>query len=150
MECIRRIVNSNDLTPSLMLPRSFSNRKVEILITLIDDEKSETSGFIDSCIEDAIARYKIANGRDCAFHIPEELISELKLINFDEKPLFSIRNDSFKVVMFKDGKKYNIDYKESCPDIVMISNFSTDSSGKRLMNISEIAVNSLSKFFENA
>ena len=143
MECVRRIVNSNDLNPFMMLPRSFSNRKVEVLITPIDEKKSANSDFIDSCVTDAFARYKVVNGKNCDFHIPENLLFELKAIDFDEKPLFSIRDDSLKVVMFKNGDKFTIDYKEICPDIVMISSFSTDSLGKRTMNIHEVAVDSL-------
>ena len=150
MECVRRIVNSNDLSPFLMLPRSFSNRKVEVLITPIDENNSDKSDFIDVCVEDALARYKVTNGKNCEFHIPENLISELKKIDFDEKPLLSIRDDSLKVVMFKGGNKFTIDYKEFCPDIVMVSTFSTDSAGKRGMDIHEIAVDSLVGFFEAA
>ena len=148
MECVRRIVNSNDLDPLLMLPRSFSNRKVEILITPVDEKTSVDSDFIDACLEDAFARYKIVNEKDCAFHIQEKLLSGLKSIDYDEKPLFSIRDDSLKVVMFRSGKKYTVDYKDMCPDIVMISTFSTDSSGNKVMNVTEVPVDSISKFFE--
>ena len=150
MECVRRIVNSNDLNPFFMLPRSFFNRKVEILITPIDENTTENSDFIDSCVKDALARYKAVHEKNCGFTVQETLLAELKAIDYDEKPLFSIRDDSLKVVLFKNGKKYTIDYKEICPEIVMVSNFSVDSAGKRVMNIREVAVNSLSKFFEAA
>ena len=62
MECLRRIVNSNDLSPFISLPRSFLNKKIEVLITPVEEEINDSSELINSCIEDAKSRYKIVNG----------------------------------------------------------------------------------------
>ena len=37
MECLRRVVNSNDLNSLFSLPRSFLNKKIEVIITPIED-----------------------------------------------------------------------------------------------------------------
>ena len=150
MECVRRVINSNDLNPFLMLPRSFSNRKVEVLITPIEEKMSDNSDFIDYCLKDAYSRYKVVNGKDSEVEIPKELLLALKEIAYDEKPLISIRDNSLKVVLFKNEKKYTIDFKSICPDIVMVSNLYTDSDGNRTMNINEVKISALSDFFEAA
>ena len=50
MECLRRIVNSNDLSPFISLPRSFLNKKIEVLITPVEEDTTDSSELINSCI----------------------------------------------------------------------------------------------------
>lgn len=146
MECLRRIVNSNDLTPFISLPRSFLNKKIEVLITPVEEDVTDSSVLIESCIEDAKSRYKIVNGSSCSFDIPQALLQQLYKIKFEEKPLVSIRDDSLKVTLFHEGKQNIIDYKSACPTAVFITEYIPDAK-KRKMKISELKINKLSGYF---
>lgn len=42
MEAVRQVVNSNSLDGIVTLPKPFHNKKVEIIITLIDDSVTPT------------------------------------------------------------------------------------------------------------
>lgn len=147
MECIKTIVNSNDLAPFFPLPRSFLNRKIEVLITPVEDKEIDSSKIVSDCIQDAYSRYKIANGKDCLYKVPENLIFQLEKIKFEDKPLISIRDDSVKITLFYNSKKYIIDYKDLCPEIVFVSNFHSAQNGKREMDIKEIPVFDLASLF---
>ena len=147
MECVRRIVNSNDLSSFFSLPRSFLNKKIEVLITPIEEDKSvDSTDLINSCIADAESRYKIVNGNKCNFVIPQPLLDQLYKIHYEEKPLISIRDDSIKVTLFHDGRKNIIDYKSEVPNAVFITKFNSDAN-KRSLDISEIKINKLSSYF---
>ena len=57
MECIRRVVNANDLNSFLSLPRSFMNKTIEVLITPIENGSvSESEKLIEECLDDARSR----------------------------------------------------------------------------------------------
>ena len=140
MECVRRIVNSNDLSPLISLPRSFLNKKIEVLITPVEEDVNDSSELINSCIEDAKSRYKIVNGNTCNFEIPQTLLHQLYKITYEEKPLVSIREDSLKITLFYKGKKHIIDYKRACPNAIFITEYIPDAK-KRLMKISELKIN---------
>ncbi len=146
MECLRRIVNSNDLSPFISLPRSFLNKKIEVLITPVEEDSNDSSELIKSCIEDAKSRYKIVNGKACNFDIPHQLLQQLYRITYEEKPLVSIREDSLKITLFHKGKKNIIDYKNNCPNAVFITEYIPDAK-KRIMKISELKINKLSGYF---
>ncbi len=146
MECLRRIVDSNDLTPFISLPRSFLNKKIEVLITPVEEEVNDSSELIRSCIEDAKSRYKIVNGNTCDFDIPKTLLQQLYRIKFEEKPLISIRNDSLKITLFYEGRKNIIDYKNTCPNAIFVTEYIPDAK-KRIMKISELKINKLSGYF---
>ena len=147
MECLRRVVNSNDLNPFLSLPRTFLNRKIEILITPMEDEKTyDSSDLINNCIEDARSRYKIVNGKKCAVSVPYSLLKQLNRIAFEEKTLISLRNDSVKITLFYKGEKNIIDYKFNLPDRIFITNYK-QSENKRILNISETKIENLSCHF---
>ena len=146
MECLRRVVNSNDLNPFFSLPRSFLNKKIEVIITPIEEDADDSSKLIDSCIEDAKSRYKIVNGNNCSFDIPQTLLKQLYKIKYEEKPLVSIRDDSLKITLFHEGKKNIIDYRSTCPNGIFITEYIPDSK-KRIMKISELKINKLSGYF---
>lgn len=147
MECVKTIVNSNDLNSFISLPRSFLNRKIEVLITPIDESENTTSNkIIEDCIQDAYARYKIVNNKECLYKMPKKLITQLEKINYAEKPLISIRDDSVKITLFYNEKKYVVDYKDLCPNIVFISNIYTEKD-KREMNVKEVSVEKLASYF---
>ncbi len=147
MECLRRVVDSNDLISLLSLPRSFLNKKVEIFITPVDDNsKSDSTKLIENCINDARCRYKIANGKKCNVVIPSFLLNQLYKINFEETPLISIRDGSAKITMFYKGKKNIIDYNFDFPDRVIISSFKNEDN-KRIMDMSELKIEKLSGYF---
>lgn len=147
MECVKTIVNSNDLNSFISLPRSFLNRKIEVLITPIDEsENASSDNIIEDCIQDAYARYKIVNNKESLYKMPKKLVTQLKKINYAEKPLISIRDDSVKITLFYNEKKYVIDYKDLCPNIVFISNICTEKD-KREMNVQEVSVEKLASYF---
>ena len=146
MECLRRVVNSNDLNSLFSLPRSFLNKKIEVIITPIEEDVNDSSELIDSCIEDAKSRYKIVNGNNCSFDIPQILLKQLYKIRYEEKPLVSIRDDSLKITLFHEGKKNIIDYKSNCPNGIFITEYIPDAK-KRIMKISELKINKLSGYF---
>ena len=139
MECLRRIVNSNDLSPFISLPRSFLNKKIEVLITPVEEDSNDSSELINSCIEDAKSRYKIVNGNTCNFEIPQTLLHQLYKITYEEKPLVSIREDALKVTLFYKGKKNIIDYKSAFPNTIFITEYIPDAK-KRVMKISELKI----------
>ena len=145
MECLRRVVNSNDLNSLFSLPRSFLNKKIEVIITPIEDG-NDSAALIDSCIEDAKSRYKIVNGNNCSFDIPQILLKQLYKIRYEEKPLVSIRDDSLKITLFHEGRKNIIDYRSTCPNGVFITEYIPDAK-KRIMKISELKMNKLSGYF---
>lgn len=147
MECLRRIVNSNDLTPFFSLPRNFLNKKIEVLITPVEEDKDYNSfELINSCIEDAESRYRIVNGKKCKVDLPQPLLEQLYKIRYEEKPLISIRDDSLKITLFHNGRKNIIDYKNACPNAIFITEFIPDAK-KRLMKMSELKINKLSGYF---
>ena len=146
MECLRRVVNSNDLNSLFSLPRSFLNKKIEVIITPIEEDVNDSSELIDSCIEDAKSRYKIVNGNNCSIDIPQILLKQLYKIRYEEKPLISIRNDSLKITLFHEGRKNIIDYKSNCPNGIFITEYIPDAK-KRIMKISELKINKLSGYF---
>ena len=146
MECLRRVVNSNDLNSLFSLPRSFLNKKIEVIITPIEEDVNDSSELIDSCIEDAKSRYKIVNGNNCSFDIPQNLLKQLYKIRYEEKPLVSIRDDSLKITLFHEGRKNIIDYRSTCPNGVFITEYIPDAK-KRVMKISELKMNKLSGYF---
>ena len=145
MECLRRVVNSNDLNSLFSLPRSFLNKKIEVIITPIEDG-NDSSELIDSCIEDAKSRYKIVNGNNCSFDIPQTLLKQLYKIRYEEKPLVSIRDDSLKITLFHEGRKNIIDYRSTYPNGIFITEYIPDAK-KRIMKISELKINKLSGYF---
>ena len=145
MECLRRVVNSNDLNSLFSLPRSFLNKKIEVIITPIEDG-NDSSALIDSCIEDAKSRYKIVNGNNYSFDIPQTLLKQLYKIRYEEKPLVSIRDDSLKITLFHEGRKNIIDYRSTCPNGIFITEYIPDAK-KRIMKISELKINKLSGYF---
>ena len=146
MECLRRIVNSNDLSPFISLPRSFLNKKIEVLITPVEEDVNDSSDLIKSCIEDAKSRYKIVNGNPCVFEISQTLLQQLNKIKYEEKPIVSLRDDSLKITLFYKGKKHIIDYKSACPNAIFITEYIPDAK-KRVMKISELKINKLSGYF---
>ena len=105
MECLRRVVNSNDLNSLFSLPRSFLNKKIEVIITPIEEDANDSSELINSCIEDAKSRYKIVNGNNCSLDIPQNLLKQLYKIRYEEKPLISIRDNTLKITLFMKVKK---------------------------------------------
>lgn len=147
MECVRRIVNSNDLSSFFSLPRSFLNKKIEVLITPIEEDKSvDSTDLINSCIADAESRYKIVNGDKCKFVIPDALLEQLYKIQYEEKPLISIRNDSLKITLFHEGRKNIIDYKSEYTNAIFITKFNSDDN-KRSLEMTELKINKLSSYF---
>ena len=146
MECVRRVVNANDLNSFLSLPRSFMNKTIEVLITPIENESvSESEKLIEECLDDARSRYKVVNGKSCNIVVPVFLIKQLKQINYEEKPLISLRNDSVKVTMFHKGRKSIIDYKFDLPDKAFLTTI-YNTENKRMMDLSELKIEKLSEF----
>ena len=149
MECEKRIVNSNDLAQFFSLPRSFFNKRIEVLMTPVEDLSiSDSSAVVQECIQDACTRYRIVNGRQCSYKIPDALVCQFNKINFVDKPLFSIRDDSLKVTLYYNAKKYLIDYKNQCPDVVYVSSFRIDGHNRRSMDIKEMSISNLARYFE--
>ena len=115
-------------------------------LTPVEEDVTDSSVLIESCIEDAKSRYKIVNGSSCNFDIPQALLQQLYKIKFEEKPLVSIRDDSLKVTLFYKGKQNIIDYKSACPNAIFITEYIPDAK-KRKMKISELKINKLSGYF---
>lgn len=151
MECVRAVVDSSNLRPILSLPRSFWNRKLEIIITPVEDTPDEgAEKVISDCIADALARYRIVSGKEFNGGFPSALRQQLVKLPYKNAPLISIRDDSVKVTLFYGSEKYIIDYKDICPDIVIISRIRMNPDGKRIIEMKETPVGGLCDFFEAA
>ena len=77
--------------------------------------------------------------------MPVFLIKQLKQINYEEKPLISLRDDSVKVTMFYKGRKNIIDYKFDLPDKAFVTTI-YNTENKRMVDLSELKIEKLSEF----
>ena len=131
-----------------MLPRTFLNRRVEVLVTPVEDAVMQPSvNVVQNALEDAKTRFKVVHGKPFDCNVSERFLMQLNQLAYSEPPLISLREDSIKVTMFYNGQKYIIDYKTDCPDIIMLSKWEADTCGKRMLVITEVSVDKLTDCF---